>query len=310
MLPILAVVGPTATGKSDVGVELALRLNGEIINADASQFYRGMDVGTAKLSVEERRGVPHHLLDVLDLHDEPSAAQFQREARQIARSIQDKGKVPILVGGTGLYVRAVLDVINFPGTDPSIRARYEQEAQQRGVAALYQQLLVVDPVAAAAMEPRNTRRIVRALEVIELTGEPYSANMPKRVYYQPAFQVGLDWQRPVLFDRINVRAQQMVAGGLIEETMVLLEAGLATARTASRALGYAQVLAQLPGNVVAKQVVDDTAQATRRFAKRQQSWFRPDPRIMWCHDRSDIEVIADEMAAAYGRYVESIDAEG
>lgn len=278
-LPVLAVVGPTGTGKSDLGVALARHLGGEIINADSMQFYRGMDIGTAKLPEAERGGVPHHLLDILDVTEEASVSAFQAQARAAIDQIRARGKYPILVGGSGLYVRAALDVLEFPGTDPQVRQRMETELERAGLDALRGRLAAVDPVSAGRLG--DARRVVRALEVYELTGRPFSSFMPDRTYHQPAIQVGLDVDRPVLHERLALRVDRMVAQGLLEEVRNLDAAGLRTGRTASRALGYAQFLKVLDGLWNTEQAVEDTVVATRQFARRQLTWFRADPRVTW-----------------------------
>ena len=278
-LPVLAVVGPTGTGKSDLGVALARHLGGEIINADSMQFYRGMDIGTAKLPEAERGGVPHHLLDILDVTEEASVSAFQAQARAAIDQIRARGKYPILVGGSGLYVRAALDVLEFPGTDPQVRQRIETELERAGLDALRGRLAAVDPVSAGRLG--DARRVVRALEVYELTGRPFSSFMPDRTYHQPAIQVGLDVDRPVLHERLALRVDRMVAQGLLEEVRNLDAAGLRTGRTASRALGYAQFLKVLDGLWSTEQAVEDTVVATRQFARRQLTWFRADPRVTW-----------------------------
>lgn len=284
-LPVVAVVGPTATGKSDLGVALAERLGGEVVNADASQLYRGMDVGTAKLPLAERRGVPHHQLDVLEVTEEASVAAYQRAARQDLAGIRARGRVPVVVGGSGLYVRALLDRLDIPPTDPAVRARWEAVLAEHGAPALHGRLAERDPEAAARIGPRNGRRLVRALEVVELTGRPFSASLPSREYRCPTVQLGLRADRDVLDTRIDARVEGMWEAGLVEEVRALEAAGLREGRTASRALGYAQVLAQLDGALTPEQARAETARATRRFARRQQSWFGPDPRIHWLeHD--------------------------
>ncbi|MEB7447607.1 tRNA (adenosine(37)-N6)-dimethylallyltransferase MiaA [Arthrobacter koreensis] len=278
-LPVLAVVGPTGTGKSDLGVALARHLGGEIINADSMQFYRGMDIGTAKLPEAERGGIPHHLLDILDVTEDASVSAFQAQARAAIDQIRARGKYPILVGGSGLYVRAALDVLEFPGTDPQVRQRIETELERAGLDALRGRLAAVDPVSAGRLG--DARRVVRALEVYELTGRPFSSFMPDRTYHQPAIQVGLDVDRPVLHERLALRVDRMVAQGLLEEVRNLDAAGLRTGRTASRALGYAQFLKVLDGLWSTEQAVEDTVVATRQFARRQLTWFRADPRVTW-----------------------------
>ncbi|MFF2676330.1 tRNA (adenosine(37)-N6)-dimethylallyltransferase MiaA [Arthrobacter koreensis] len=278
-LPVLAVVGPTGTGKSDLGVALARHLGGEIINADSMQFYRGMDIGTAKLPEAERGGIPHHLLDILDVTEDASVSAFQAQARAAIDQIRARGKYPILVGGSGLYVRAALDVLEFPGTDPQVRQRIETELERAGLDALRGRLAAVDPVSAGRLG--DARRVVRALEVYELTGRPFSSFMPDRTYHQPAIQVGLDVDRQVLHERLSLRVDRMVAQGLLEEVRNLDAAGLRTGRTASRALGYAQFLKVLDGLWSTEQAVEDTVVATRQFARRQLTWFRADPRVTW-----------------------------
>jgi tRNA dimethylallyltransferase len=279
--PLVAVVGPTATGKSELGLALAEALGGEVINADALQLYRGMDVGTAKLPLDQRRGIRHHLLDVLDVTQEASLAAYQRDARAARDRIAAGGGVPVLVGGSGLYVRAVLDRLEIPPTDPLVRTRLEREAGQVGAEALHARLSDLDPVAAIAILPGNVRRVVRALEVIELTGRPFSATLPTPDYQQPAVQIGLIAPRDELDQRIAARVEAMWAAGLVDETLRLVAEGLLDGRTAPRALGYAQVLRMFEGELDDVAARADTIVSTRRFARRQESWFRRDPRIHW-----------------------------
>ena len=278
----LAVVGPTATGKTALAVDLARELGGEVVNADAMQLYRGMDIGTAKATEAERRGVPHHLLDVLDVTETASVAAYQRHARaEIERLLAD-GKVPVLAGGSGLYVQAVLDDLRFPGTDPAVRARLDAEAEQLGTPALYTRLGERDPVAAAKILPTNTRRIVRALEVIEITGEPFSANLPKPgAARYGTVVIGVDRAPEELDERVNERVGRMFEAGLVDEVRELEKRGLREGKTASRALGYQQVLAELDGDGDFAAAAAATAQATRRFVRKQRSWFRRDQRIHW-----------------------------
>jgi tRNA dimethylallyltransferase len=279
---VIAVVGPTATGKSDLAVDLALALDGEVVNADAMQLYRGMDIGTAKLTLAERRGVPHHLLDVLDVRDEASVAVYQRQARAVLAEIASRGRRGILVGGSGLYVRAALDALDLPPTDPVVRVRWESELAAIGSVRLHARLAEVDPLAAANILASNGRRVVRALEVMELTGRPFSAALPQAQKYAiPAVQLGLSLPRPALDERIACRTDRMWAAGLVEEVRRLAEVGLGEGRTASRALGYAQVLRLLAGEGDEAGARADTRRATRRFARRQESWFRRDPRVTW-----------------------------
>lgn len=278
----VAIVGPTATGKSALAVTLAEELGGEVVNADAMQLYRGMDIGTAKVTEEERKGVPHHLLDVLDVTETASVAAYQRDARATIERLLDQNRVPILTGGSGLYVRAVLDDLDFPGTDPDIRARLEQELAGLGTQHLHDRLAKLDPVAAAAILPSNGRRVVRALEVIELTGRPFSATMPRPgpARYDTV-QLGLDLDTAELDRRVALRVDAMFAQGLVDEVLELEKRGLRVGRTASRALGYQQVLDQLDADHDMDAAAAATAQATRRFVRRQRSWFRRDQRIEW-----------------------------
>ncbi|MGY2742999.1 tRNA dimethylallyltransferase [Arthrobacter sp. UYCu723] len=277
--PVIAVVGPTGSGKSDLAVSLALELDGEVINADSMQFYRGMDIGTAKITDAERRGVPHHILDILDVTEEASVSDFQQQVRALITDIHTRGKRAILAGGSGLYVRAALDVLEFPGTDPAIRRRLEAELEADGPAPLRARLETVDPVSAGRLG--DARRIIRALEVHELTGRPFSSFMPTREYFQPAVQIGLEVDRELLRERLARRVHAMVDQGLLEEVRRLDGAGLRLGRTAPRALGYAQFLRVLDGEAGLEQAAEETIVATRQFARRQLTWFRADPRIHW-----------------------------
>jgi tRNA dimethylallyltransferase len=277
--PVIAVVGPTGSGKSDLAVNLALELDGEVINADAMQFYRGMDIGTAKISLAERRGVPHHLLDILDVTQEASVSQFQEQARAAITDIHSRGKRAILVGGSGLYVRAALDVLEFPGTDPALRQRLEDDLAAQGSGALLARLQAVDPVSAGRLS--DSRRIIRALEVHELTGRPFSSFMPQREYFQPAVQIGLSVDREQLRERLALRVHRMVDNGLLAEVERLEAQGLRRGKTAPRALGYAQFLQVLDGAATVPEAAEETIVATRQFARRQLTWFRADPRINW-----------------------------
>jgi tRNA dimethylallyltransferase len=280
--PVVALVGPTAAGKSDLAVDLALSLGGEVVSADSMQIYRGMDIGTAKLPVAGRRGVAHHLLDLLDVGEPVTVAEFQGWAREAVSDCRQRGAVPVVVGGSALYLRAVLDEFHFPGTDPDVRARLEAELEVSGPADLHRRLLALDPVAGSAILPGNGRRIVRALEVMELTGEPFRASLPEYVYaFSPVVQIGLDVPRDVLDARIEQRVERMWSAGLVDEVRRLERAGLRQGRTASRALGYRQVLDFLAGVTDEYTARSDTVRLTRRFARRQLTWFRRDPRIQW-----------------------------
>jgi tRNA dimethylallyltransferase len=278
---VIAVVGPTASGKSDLALTLAQRLGGEIVNADAMQLYRGMDIGTAKLPIEARRGIAHHQLDVLDVRQEASVAAYQRQARLDLAGIRSRRHRPILVGGSGLYVRAALDRLLIPPTDSAVRRRLQDELANVGIQAMFARLERSDPVAAQSIQPNNGRRVVRALEVIELTGRPFSATLPIREYEIPSITIGLLVPRPELDERIAARVHRMWDTGLLDEVRRLDAAGLREGRTAAKALGYSQALAHLDGLRSAEQSVEDTITSTRRFARRQESWFRPDHRIHW-----------------------------
>ena len=282
----LALLGPTASGKSALAVRLAWHLTAhgrpaEIVNADSMLVYRGMDIGTAKPTFDERRGIPHHLIDILDINETASVADFQRLAREAIRTCHDRGAVPILVGGSALYLRAILDEFAFPGTDPAVRADLEAELAARGPLAMYERLALLAPDAAAEMQPMNGRRIVRALEVIALTGS-YRATLPEHHYALPGVvQVGLAIDRATMDTRIDARVDEMWSKGLVAEVAALAERGLREGRTASRALGYQQVLAYLDGSCTEEQAAQDTAAGTRRFARKQLGWWRRDPRIYW-----------------------------
>ncbi len=287
---IVAVVGPTAAGKSELAVALAQRLGGEVVNADSMQLYRGMDIGTAKVPVDRRGGVPHHLLDVLDVTETANVAEFQALAQAAIDDCLSRGVVPVLVGGSALYVRAVLDAFDFPGTDPAVRAELEAELAASGAAALHRRLQEVDPEAATRILPSNGRRLVRALEVIRITGRPFTARLPGPLFADPrTLALGLDVPRDVLDTRIEQRVDAMWAAGLVDEVRALEARGLRAGRTASQALGYAQVLAHLAGECTEQQARDETVRATRRFARRQLAWFRKDPRIRWLpYDADDL----------------------
>ena len=279
---VLAVVGSTAAGKTGLSLDLAQRIGGEIVNTDAMQVYRGMDIGTAKLPTDQRRGIPHHLLDLLDIREAASVAEFQALARAVVEDCCDRQVTPVLVGGSALYTRAVIDHFDFPGTDPALRAGLEGDLAEVGAAALHARLSDVDPVAAARIEPRNSRRVVRALEVVALTGRPFTASLPEPAYvFEGTVQVGVRIPRPVLDERIERRVREMWDAGLVAEVRGLVEAGLREGRTASRALGYQQVLAFLDGEISEQEAIDRTVIGTRRFARRQQAWFGRDPRVVW-----------------------------
>ncbi|MBP8537325.1 tRNA (adenosine(37)-N6)-dimethylallyltransferase MiaA [Streptomyces sp. MK37H] len=295
---VIAVVGPTAAGKSDLGVALARHLDGEVVNADSMQLYRGMDIGTAKLTEDERRGVPHRLLDIWDVTQTASVAEYQRLARTEMDRLLAEGRTPVLVGGSGLYIRGAIDALEFPGTDPAVRARLEAELEERGSGVLHARLADADPEAARAILPSNGRRVVRALEVIEITGRPFTANLPGHEAVYDTLQIGVDVERPELDERIALRVDRMWDAGLVEEVRRLEDAGLRSGRTASRALGYQQVLAALAGECAEEEARAETVRATKRFARRQDSWFRRDPRVHWLSGAADHrgELLASALA--------------
>jgi tRNA dimethylallyltransferase len=283
---LLAIVGATGTGKSALSLDMAEALAArgqpaEIVNADAMQLYRGMDVGTAKLPESERRGIPHHMLDVLEVTDEASVSAYQTAARSAITDIQGRGAIPILVGGSGLYVSSVIFDFQFPGTDPAIREKLEAELDSRGPGLLFEQLRHKDPEAAASIGPSNGRRIVRALEVIELTGEPFGAGLPDDKLWTPTILLGLRTPREALTERLDARVAAMWGGGLLTEVEQLLPKGLERGVTASRAIGYAQAIAQLKGELDEKDAIEQAAALTRRYARRQVGWFRRYPDVTW-----------------------------
>jgi tRNA dimethylallyltransferase len=278
----LAIVGPTGTGKSQLALDVAERLGGEIVNADAMQFYRGMDIGTAKLPVAQRRGIPHHQLDVLDVTETATVARYQDAAGADIEAIAARGRVPVLVGGSMLYIQSLLDDWSFPTTDAAVRAKWEQRLAEVGVGSLHAELADRDPAAAASILPTDGRRIVRALEVVELTGQPFAASAP--VIGTPRWDtaiIGLDCGTELLDDRLARRTETMFADGLVDEVVALFDRGLRDGVTASRALGYAQVLADLDAGGNGDAAREPTFIGTRRYVRRQRSWFRRDHRIQW-----------------------------
>jgi tRNA dimethylallyltransferase len=299
-LRLVVVAGPTGTGKSDLALDLAERLDGEIINADSMQLYAGMDIGTAKVPPGERRGIAHHLLDVLEVTQTATVASYQRDARAAIEQVLARGRTPVLVGGSGLYIQAVVDDINFPATDPLVRAKWEGELERLGIDHLFALLTARDPAAAIAIGPANGRKIVRALEVIDITGRPFTATMPRpgRPRYG-AVLLRLDRPTGELDQRLEARVRTMVAAGFLDEVRTLDAAGLRRGVTASRALGYAQLLAVLDGQTDLEQAIVSTAAITRRFVRRQRSWFRRDHRMIDL-DGTDPAVLDRALLAATG----------
>ncbi len=291
---VIAVVGPTAAGKSALSLALAQELDAEVVNADSMQLYAGMDIGTAKLPPEQRAGVPHHLLDIWDVTEPASVAAYQTLARAAIDAILARGRYPLLVGGSGLYLRAVLERFEFPGTDPELREALEAELVRLGPVPLHERLARLDPVAAARILPSNGRRVVRALEVIELTGS-FTAALPGSTPYYDAVQLGVDLDPAALDERVAARVAQMWQDGLVAEVRELERRGLREGRTASRALGYQQVLAHLAGAYPQEQAAVATVSATRRFVRRQRSWFRRDPGIHWL-DGASASLLPDALA--------------
>ena len=301
--PVIAIVGPTASGKSAVSLAVAHLLaeqgGGEVINADSMQFYRGMDIGTAKLNVSEREGIEHHQIDTLDVHEDASAAKYQEQGRADLDAIARRGATSIVVGGSGLYLRALLDRFEFPGTDPQVRALLESRAELEGPGILHRELAVKDPEAAAKISPQNAKRIVRALEILEVAGE-YTSSLPKHTYEIPAVQVGLDVSKAELDERIDKRVNDMWERGLADEVKALAGSGLRDGVTARRAVGYAETLRHLDGEFDAASTRELIARNTRRLARRQQRWFGPDPRITWVEGPrgpSDVGRVAREVVS-------------
>ena len=280
---LIVICGATATGKSDLAVALAEKLGGQIINADSMQLYKGMDIGTAKLSMEERKGIRHHLIDVLSVREEASVAQYQNDARNLIDQLLEQSIPAIVVGGTGLYIKAILDDLNFPDTDPEVREKIARQAEELGVDVMHERLATLDPAAAAAIPKENVRRVVRALEVIELTGRPYTANLPRvgSTKYPNARQFGLVMERETLHERIDLRVEKMWDKGLVREVRDLMGEGLLEGRTAQAALGYAQIIKFAQGEMTEEEAKEETKRATRQYARRQETWFSRDERITW-----------------------------
>lgn len=298
-MSVIVICGATATGKSDLAVSLAIELNGEIINADSMQLYKGMDIGTAKLPVEARKGIPHHLLDVLNVSEDASVAWYQESARELISSIESRGKNAIIVGGTGLYIKAILDDLNFPDTNSEVRDRLNELAEKIGGPAMHERLAKLDPGATLAIDAKNLRRVIRALEVIEITGKPFTANLPREesTRFPEARQFGLVMDRQSLAGRIDERVERMWEEGLVAETHALIDSGIRNGRTAQLALGYAQVLKFIDGEISEVEAKEDTKRATRQYARRQETWFSRDRRIQWISPRQPrLETIKELLA--------------
>ena len=282
-MKVVVICGATATGKSDLGVLLAKEIDGEIINADSMQIYKGMDIGTAKITLTQQEGITHHLMDILDVTEDANVAWYQQIAREKISEIHARGKHAIIVGGTGLYIKAILDDLNFPDTDPVVRAELELEYATKGIGALFQRLEKLDPAAALAIDQANSRRVIRALEVIKITGKPFTANLPRKdsTKYPDALQFGLVMDRESLSEVISNRVDRMWAQGLVAEVEALIELGITRGTTAQKALGYAQVIAFKGGKISEEEAIEETKRATRQYARRQETWFSRDERIAW-----------------------------
>jgi tRNA dimethylallyltransferase len=284
---LLCIVGPTGSGKSNMAINIALDLakhgiKADIVNADSMQFYRGMDIGTAKVPLSERAGITHHLLDWLDIHEENTAARYQLEARKVIAELIQNNVLPIVVGGSMLYIAALINTFEFPGRDEALRAQLEQDLIDQGPIAMHKRLELLDEVAASRIEPQNGRRTVRALEIVMITGEPFAASLPEQFEsFLPVLEIGLNSAREHLVDRLATRVRGMWEAGLIDEVRGLIDKGIRDSKTASQAIGYAQALASIDGKISEEEAIDETILLTQRYARRQMSWFRRDPRINW-----------------------------
>jgi tRNA dimethylallyltransferase len=280
---VIVICGATATGKSDLAVALAREIDGEVINADSMQLYKGMDIGTAKITLEEQQGVPHHLMDQLDVTEDANVAWYQEKAREKITEVHSRKKNAIIVGGTGLYIKAILDDLNFPDTDPVVRTELELEYATKGIGPLFERLEKLDPAAALAIDKANARRVIRALEVIKITGKPFTANLPRKesTRYPEALQFGLVMDRELLGEKISTRVERMWQAGFVAEVESLIEAGITRGTTAQKALGYSQVIAYKEGKISEEEAIEETKRATRQYARRQETWFSRDERIMW-----------------------------
>lgn len=302
---LVAVVGPTGSGKSELGLQLAEHLiarqrPAQIVNCDSMQFYRGMDIGTAKLSMDERRGVKHHMIDTLDIRDESTAAEYQQQVRPLIEELQAKSITPILVGGSMLYIAAALNTFEFPERDAELRQQLEVELEALGSHAMHRRIAELDPIAASRIDPLNGRRVVRALEILLITGEPFSAALPdENESWQPVLEIGLNSDRAHLVERLAKRVEKMWQQGLVDEAQSLISSGLREGKPSSMAIGYRQALAQLDGELSQQEAIDQTVQLTQRYARRQMSWFRRDERINWFdYQQPDLFGAVTELVAA------------
>ena len=302
---LVAVVGPTGSGKSELGLQLAEYMNArqrpaQIVNCDSMQFYRGMNIGTAKLSMEERRGVKHHMIDTLDIRDESTAAEYQQQVRPLIEKLQANSITPILVGGSMLYIAAALNTFEFPERDAELRQQLEVELESLGSHAMHRRIAEIDPIAASRIDPLNGRRVVRALEILLITGEPFSAALPdENESWQPVLEIGLNSDRAHLVARLARRVENMWQQGLVDEAQSLISSGLREGKTSSMAIGYRQALAQLDGELSQQEAIDQTVQLTQRYARRQMSWFRRDERINWFdYQQPDLFSAVTELVAA------------
>lgn len=308
---LLCIVGPTGSGKSGLAIQVALELNkvgikAEIVNADSMQLYKGMNIGTAKVSEAERSRVKHHMLDWLEIADENTAARYQIEARSVISKLIDSGILPIVVGGSMLYIAALINTFEFPGRDEVLRAKLEEDLIEFGPAAMHKRLELLDETAASRIEPQNGRRIVRALEIVMITGEPFAASLPEQFEsFLPVLEIGLNSSREHLVERLADRVRGMWSAGLVEEVKGLLDKGIRDSKTASQAIGYSQALASIDGRLAEEEAVAETILLTQRYARRQMSWFRRDPRIHWFDYQSDV-LIDEVMALVFS----SLDREG
>jgi tRNA dimethylallyltransferase len=295
-MTLVFIGGATATGKSELAVSLAQRLGGEVVSADSMQLYRGMDIGTAKLSLGQRQDIVHHMLDRVDVSSEVNVAWYQKEARSIIDELLERAIPVIVVGGTGFYIKAILDDLHFPDTDPAVREKLAIQAEKIGNQRMHQRLATLDPAAAAAIPKENVRRVIRALEVIEITGKPFTANLPREgsTKYPRALHFGLTMNRELLDSRVGRRVDRMFESGLTDEVESLINQGLLAGKTARAALGYAQVIQALAGEISIDEAISQTKLATRQYIRRQETWFRRDQRITWLDSDSDLLAVIDK----------------